>query len=103
MQVLLQVYSWYWDIKMMRYQVPAYRPAPMMAASRPLQMGSMASMTGIDWVLLLGGAVVGGAGINGLVSQFSSARPNAIGVLVDVVLTGVGLTLFVQKGSQAMA
>ncbi len=85
---------------MIGYQTPAYRPS---IAPRP-QMGSMASMGGMDWVLLLGGAVVGGAGINGLVSQFTGpAKPNAIGVMVDLVLAGVGVTLFLQKGSQAIA
>lgn len=84
-------------IKMIGYQVPAYRP------SRP-QMGAMSSMSGTDWLLLLGGAVVGGAGINGLRNQFSGPeKANAISVLVDIVLTGVGLTLFIQKGSQAIA
>lgn len=74
-----------------------------MLASRP-QMGAMSSMGATDWLLLLGGAVVGGAGINGLVGQFSGpAKPNAIGVMIDLVLAGVGLALFVQKGSQAIA
>lgn len=79
---------------MIGYQAPAYRPA---------QMGAMSSMDGMDWVLLLGGAVVGGAGVNGLISQFNGPTPNAIGVLVDLVLAGVGLTLFLQKGSKAIA
>lgn len=79
---------------MIGYRAPAYRP---------VQMGSMSSMGGMDWLLLLGGAVVGGAGVNGLISQFSGTKPNAIGVLVDLVLAGVGLTLFVQKGSQAIS
>ena len=80
---------------MVRYQVPAYRPA---------QLGAVTSMTGPDWLLLLGGAVVGGAGINGLVSQFSGpGKANAIAVLIDVALAGVGLALFVQKGGKAIA
>ncbi len=67
-------------------------------------MGAMSSMGGMDWLLLLGGAVVGGAGINGLVNQFSGpAKPNAISVMVDLVLAGVGVALFVQKGSLAIA
>lgn len=87
---------------MIGYKAPAYRPAPMLA-SRP-QMGAMSSMTGVDWLLLLGGVVVGGAGINGLRNQFTGPAPaNAISVLLDIVLTGVGLTLFIQKGSQAIA
>lgn len=86
---------------MIGYQAPAYRPA--ISAPRQ-QLGSPGSLTGMDWLLLLGGAVVGGAGINGLRNQFSGPAPaNAISVLVDVVLTGVGLTLFIQKGSQAIA
>jgi hypothetical protein len=75
----------------------------MLAGARPAQLGAMSSMGGMDWVLLLGGAVVGGAGINGLINQFSGQTPNAINVLVDLVLAGVGLTLFVQKGSLAIS
>lgn len=83
---------------MIGYQTPAYRPA-----IRP-QMGAMSSMGGMDWILLLGGIVVGGAGINGLVSQFNGpATPNAISVMVDLVMAGIGISLVVTKGSQAMA
>jgi len=84
---------------MVRYQALAYRPN----LGRSIQMGSPGSLDAGDWLLLLGGAVVGGAGINGLVRQFSGGQPNAIGVLVDLVLAGVGLSLFVQKGKLAMA
>lgn len=92
---------------MYNYAPPAYRPVraqQQIAATRP-QMGSLASMTGPDWLYLLGGAIVGGAGINGLVSQFRGPRirPNAVSVLLNVVLTGVGLALFVDKGGKAIS
>lgn len=81
---------------------PVYNPAPR-AVARP-QLGSLSSLSGVDWVMLFGGAIVGGAGINGLVSQFSGpAKPNAIGVGLDLILTGVGLTLFFQNGAKAIA
>jgi hypothetical protein len=67
-------------------------------------MGSISSLSLGDWALLVGGAVVGGAGINNLVTEFRGPkRVNAIAVMLDLVLAGVGVTLFVQKGSQALA
>ena len=86
----------------------AYRPATVrpqvLAAVRGPQLGSPGSLTLVDWGLLLGGAVVGGAGINNLVGQFRGPkRVNAISVMLNLVLAGVGVTLFVQKGSQAIA
>jgi hypothetical protein len=55
-----------------------------------------------DWLLLLGGAIVGGAGINGLIGQMTGSF-NAIGLLLDLVLAGVGLTVFFQKGAKLAA
>lgn len=88
---------------MLAYQPAAARPR-VLAAPRSPQLGSMSSLTFTDWGLLLGGAVVGGAGINNLVGQFRGPkRINAISVMLNLVLAGVGVTLFVQKGSQAIA
>jgi len=88
---------------MINYQPPTYHPG--IAAQQRQQMGSLASMTMGDWGYLLGGAVVGGIGINGLASNFMGRRPkpNAVSVLVNIVLAGVGLTLFFDKGSKAIA
>ncbi len=89
---------------MIAYQPVAFRPgtsvAPRftMAESRAHQLGAASSMSVWDWLLLLGGAIVGGAGINGLIGQMSSF--NAIGLLLDLVLSAVGLTLFFQKGAK---
>ena len=66
---------------MLAYQPAAARPR-VLAAPRSPQLGSMSSLTFTDWGLLLGGAVVGGAGINNLVSQFRGPkRVNAISVM----------------------
>lgn len=83
------------------YQPPAYHPG--IASSH--QMGSLSSMTAGDWGYLLGGAVVGGIGVNGLIGNFRGARirPNAVSILVNLVLAGVGLTLFVDKGGKMIA
>ena len=95
---------------MISYKAPAYRPS---MAARPLpprsvqhhQLGSLASMTAGDWGLLLGGAIVGGVGINSLYGQFTAGRGkmNAVSVLLGLVLAGVGLTLFVDKGGKAIS
>jgi hypothetical protein len=67
------------------------------------RMGALTDMNVFDWLLLAGGAVVGGVGVNGLISQASSGRPNAVGVLLNIVLAGVGLSLFVREGAKAAA
>ena len=80
---------------------------PVLPAVRPQQrhqLGSLSSLDVVDWGLLLGGAIVGGAGINGLVRQFTGpGRANAIPVLVDLVIAGVGLSVFLQKGRLAIS
>ena len=88
---------------MIAYHPVAFRPAPAprFTMARGPQLGAPSSMNVWDWLLLLGGVIVGGAGINGLVGQFSSF--NAIGLLLDLVLSAVGLTLFFQKGAKLMA
>jgi len=89
------------------YRNVGYRPvlalAPVHYQVAGARMGALTDMNALDWMLLAGGAVVGGLGVNGLVSQFSAGRPNAVGVLLDIVLAGVGLALFVREGAKAAA
>ena len=93
---------------MISYRAPAYRPA---IASAPQsfrsvqhhQLGAFSSMTAANWGLLLGGAIVGGVGINSLIGQAYAKKMNAVSVLLGLVLAGVGLTVFVQNGSKAVA
>lgn len=87
---------------MINYQPPTYHPG---IAAPQRQMGSLATMTAGDWALLLGSTVVGGAGINGLISNFTGRRPkpNAISIMLNLVLSGVGLTLFIDKGGKAIS
>lgn len=89
---------------MLAYRYPAYRPAP----NRPPAMkggalGALQSMTLGDWLLLAGGAVVGGAGVNALVKQAAARRIDAISIALALILTGVGGTLFVQKFGKMVA
>ena len=91
------------------YRPAGYRPvalSPMhyqVAGRNGAHMGALSSLNVLDWVLLLGGAVVGGVGVNGLVGQVTSGKMNAVSVLLDIVLAGVGLTLFVREGAKATA
>lgn len=88
---------------MIAYQPPVYHPG-ISSTPRP-QMGSLSSMTVGDWLLLGGGAIVGGSGVNGLVGNFlgKKPKPNAVSILLNVILAGVGLTLFVDKGRKAIS
>lgn len=60
-------------------------------------MGALESLTFGDWLLLGGGAIVGGAGVNALIKQFAGPGVDAISIALALVLTAVGGTLFVQK------
>lgn len=92
---------------MISYRAPAYRPgiarAPQMRGVRHYQLGGLTDMSAADWALLLGGAIVGGAGANMIINQAYAPRANVVGILVGLVLAGVGLTLFIQKGAKAVA
>jgi hypothetical protein len=93
---------------MISYRAPAYRPGIAQAPQRfrsvqHHQLGQMSTMTAGDWALLLGGAIVGGVGVNNLIGQARAPRMNAVSVLVGLVLAGVGLSLFFQKGAKAVA
>jgi hypothetical protein len=83
---------------MLPYQAQRFQIA------RP-RMGAIGNMTVTDWLLLGGGAVVGGAGVNGLISQATAKRKklDAIGLMLNLVLASVGVTLFLQKGQKAIA
>lgn len=82
---------------MVAYRPPAYRPAAVHPALAKSQMGSIQSMDIGDWLLLLGGGIVGGAGVNGLIENLMGPRINAISLALNLVLTAIGGTLFVQK------
>lgn len=92
---------------MLAYRHPGFRPAivrivpPALAQAR--RMGAVSSMTVGDWLLLLGGGIVGGAGVNGLVGNLHTPGINAISIALNLVLTAVGGTLFVDKFSKLTA
>lgn len=84
---------------MISYRVPSYRPAvnPYQARLAAQRLGAIGDMSVGDWALLVGGGIVGGAGINGIVGQIRTRKWDAIGLLMSGVLTAVGLTVFVDK------
>lgn len=92
---------------MVSYQAPAFRPVHSRVAPRPQissrNLSGVGDMNIADWLLLGGGAVVGGAGINGIVSQFRRRKFEAIGTLFSVILTGVGVTVFIDKFGKLVA
>lgn len=82
---------------MIAYRPLAYRPATIRPALAQPQMGAIQSMNVGDWLLLLGGGIVGGAGVNSLIGNLMGPRINAISLALNLVLTAIGGTLFVQK------
>lgn len=82
---------------MIQYQVPAYRPPATIRRNLPTRLGqAQAAMTFGDWLLLAGGAVVGGVGVNMAIGGFR--RPmNAVPILLGAVLTAVGASIFFDK------
>lgn len=94
--------------------VSPYRPVtPVALATRRVQplkgarMSGLADMSLGDWGLLLGGAVVGGAGLNGVRNQFFGKKKpkkiDAISLLLAGIFATVGLSLVVTEGKKAIA
>ena len=81
------------------YQPSQIRPPERFLAYAPpsYEMGAPSSMDAGDWLMLGGGAIVAGVGVNGIVGQLSGNRFNAVGFLLDIVLLGFGGTIFLQK------
>lgn len=80
------------------FRPPTLRPhGPVLAYAPPYEMGSPSMMTAGDWLLLVGGVVVTGVGVNGIIGQAVDGRFNAVGLLLDLVFLGLGGTVFVQK------
>jgi hypothetical protein len=63
------------------------------------QLGKVSDLSAIDWAMLSGGAIVTGAGLNGIVSALPSKKKkvNFVGILVGSVVTLVGGTAFLQN------
>lgn len=91
-----------------------YRPVtPVALVTRRTQtlkgpkMSGLGDMTMGDWGMLLGAAVVGGAGLNGLRNQFFGKKKpkkiDAIGVLLSGIFATVGLSLVVTEAKKAIA
>jgi len=74
-----------------RFQAPAIRP--------PHQLGKVADLSFVDWCMLGGGAIVAGAGLNGVVAALPAKKKNAnlVGLAVGAVVTLVGGTAFIQN------
>lgn len=81
---------------MLPYRPPQQRP--VLAAPPPRRnLGAISSLDVGDWLMLFGGALVGGIGINAVVGQVQTKKFDAVGLLLDAVIIAVGGTVFVQK------
>lgn len=91
---------------MISYRAPAYRPgiasAPQRRSVQHHQLGAMGDMSLGNWALLLGGAIVGGVGVNAIINQAYARKPNAVNVLLGLAVAAVGLTVFVREGGKAI-
>lgn len=86
-----------------------YRPSlvPRQATNlKGSKLGAVGDLTLGDWALLIGGTVVGGAGVNGVVKQFTGKKkrkPDFIAVGLGLVFAAVGLSVMVGEGRKALA
>lgn len=87
-----------------------YRPSLMPRAPQALQgkpkLGSVASLTITDWMLLLGGSVVGASGVTNLYRQFTGKKRkklDAMSIALGLVFAGVGLSVVVDEGRKVLA
>lgn len=91
---------------MISYRAPAYRPGIASAPRRTVQhhqLGAMSDMSTANWAYLVGGAIVGGVGVNMLINQAYARKPNAIPILLGLVVGALGLAVFVREGGRAIA
>lgn len=57
------------------------------------QLGAVGSMDVTDWLLLGGGAVVAGVGLNSIYGAVTARKTNFIGITLGAVLTAVGVAV----------
>lgn len=70
---------------------PAQRPS-LQAIPRP-KMGAVASMGWTDWLLLGGGAIVAGVGLNNIYGGVTTRKPNFVSIALGTVLTLTGVAV----------
>lgn len=79
---------------------PAGSPIASPARS-PASLGRAADLGWTDWLLLFGGGVVAGAGVNVAVGGIKSG--NAVGILIGGTLATVGGIIFVREFGKLVA
>lgn len=85
------------------YQPPQYQQS-LRQAPQPTRMGAVSSLGVGDWLLMAGGAIVAGAGLNTLYTGVTAKRkPNFVSILVGGILTLVGGTLTIQEINKVTA
>lgn len=80
---------------MTRYAPPVYRPAAVSGSASAPSMGAMGTMNVGDWLMLLGGGLVTGIGINSVVGGVT--KVNFVGIILGGVVALVGGTVFVRE------
>lgn len=82
---------------MVGFQPMQYRPPVVhrhIASAQPgPKMGSLSSLGVTDWLLMGGGAVVAGAGLNTIYGGLTARKTNFIGLTLGVVLAAVGVAV----------
>lgn len=80
------------------YQPPQYQQSLRQAPQQRSQMGAVSSLGVTDWLLMGGGAIVAGVGLNTIYTGVTKTKkPNFVSLLVGGILTLVGGTLTVQE------